>query len=89
MSPEQVRGQAVDARTDVFSFGVVLYEMLAGRQPFAGISASDVIAEILKAEPAPLASNVPPALTQIVNRALRKDCAERYANGAECAKRCG
>ena len=51
MSPEQARGQAVDARTDIWSFGCVLYEMLARRQPFPGATTSDIIAKILEREP--------------------------------------
>ena len=81
MSPEQVRGQKVDARTDIFSLGVVLYEMLAGRAPFAGASNADVIAAVLQTEPLPLARHsreVPEALAWIVTKALRKDRAERY-----------
>ena len=54
MSPEQARGQKVDHRTDIFSLGVVLYEMLAGRRPFEGATTSDVIAALLTAEPPPL-----------------------------------
>jgi serine/threonine protein kinase len=81
MSPEQVRGQKVDARTDIFSLGVVLYEMLAGRAPFAGISNADVLAAVLQTEPLPLARHsreVPEALGWIVSKALRKERAERY-----------
>src|SRR2546425_9328140 len=65
MSPEQARGVAVDARSDIFSLGVVIYEMLAGRAPFEGETASDVIASILKTDPLPLArysSEVSPEL---------------------------
>jgi Tol biopolymer transport system component len=81
MSPEQARGLEVDARSDVFSLGVVLYELVAGRPPFAGTTASDVIAAILTTEPPPLVRSVPevPAeLERIVRKALRKDPGERY-----------
>jgi class 3 adenylate cyclase len=81
MSPEQARGQKVDHRTDIFSLGVLLYEMIAGRRPFAGATTSDVIAAILTAEPAPLSQRWPdvaPELERIVSKALRKDCEERY-----------
>ena len=81
MSPEQVRGREVDQRTDIWSLGVTLYEMIAGRCPFAGESRSDVIAAILAREPAPLARfdpHVPSELQRIVGKALRKDRDERY-----------
>ena len=81
MSPEQVRGQEVDQRTDIWSLGVMLYEMVAGRCPFAGESRSDVLAAILDREPAPLARfdpDVPSELQRIVGKALRKDRDERY-----------
>ena len=71
MSPEQARGQEVDARSDLFSFGVVLYEMLTGRAPFSGANALDVISNILKTEPAPLSSyapDTPPELQRLVNK---------------------
>jgi serine/threonine protein kinase/Flp pilus assembly protein TadD len=78
MSPEQVRGQGVDVRTDLFSFGVVLYEMLAGRLPFEGATVSDMIATILTGEPAPLDENTPPELQRIVRKSLQKKADERY-----------
>ena len=81
MSPEQARAEKVDARTDIFSLGVVLYEMVTGRFPFAGTTASEVIAAILRDEPPPLAewlADAPAELGHIVSTALRKDRAERY-----------
>ncbi|MBA4122917.1 MAG: serine/threonine-protein kinase [Acidobacteria bacterium] len=81
MSPEQARGLPVDARTDIFSLGVVFYEMLTGTQPFAGETTSDVIAAILRSEPQPLSIHVPNAsveLEHIVKKALGKDREERY-----------
>ncbi|HEX3232489.1 MAG TPA: serine/threonine-protein kinase, partial [Pyrinomonadaceae bacterium] len=81
MSPEQLRGQKVDARADIFSLGVVLYEVIAGRSPFAGSTQADRIAAILEREPEPLSdyrSDVPRDLERIVTRALRKDRDARY-----------
>ena len=78
MSPEQARGKEVDARTDIFSLGAVLYEMLTGRVPFAGETTSDVIADILKAEPAPVDADTPSELQRIVRKSLQKNADERY-----------
>lgn len=81
MSPEQARGLAVDERTDVFSFGVVLYEMIAGKTPFAGESLSDTLANLMSLEPQPLArfsSGVPDELQRIAAKTLRKNTEERY-----------
>ena len=77
MSPEQARGEKVDARTDIFSLGVMLYELTAGRAPFAGATTSEVIAAILRDEPPPL-TEAAPELQRIVSQALHKDRAERY-----------
>lgn len=81
MSPEQARAQPVDGRTDIFSLGVVLYEMVTGHLPFQGETTSDVIASILKTEPESLErylDDVPGELQRIVSKALRKDREERY-----------
>ena len=81
MSPEQARGLPVDARSDIFSLGSVIYEMLASRKPFEGETPSDVVAAILKTEPPPLVHLVPglpSELVRIVGKTLRKDREERY-----------
>jgi serine/threonine protein kinase/tetratricopeptide (TPR) repeat protein len=86
MSPEQARGKEVDARTDIFSFGVVLHEMLVGQSPFAGETSSDVIAAILRAEPRPPSSlnkKIPSELDRIVGKTLAKDRRARYQTATE------
>lgn len=86
MSPEQARGRGVDARTDLFSLGVVLYEMLTGRNPFEGETAMDVIAAILHTEPAPvrqLTPEVPFEIERITNKLLKKKRDERYQTASD------
>src|SRR3989441_7095078 len=82
MSPEQARGLAVDARTDIFSLGIVLYEMVAGRLPFDGSNRNEIMASVLSdKEPQPLtrySSEAPNGLGRIVSKALRKNRDERY-----------
>ena len=86
MSPEQARGQRVDGRTDIFSLGIVLYELIAGQRPFSGSTPSDMIASLLATEPPKLSAklpNVPPELERIVNRMLVKDRELRYQTAQE------
>lgn len=81
MSPEQLQGKEVDARSDLFSFGCVFYEMLTGRRAFEGPNAATVIAAILDKEPAPLP--VPPALDRVVRTCLNKDPGQRFQTALE------
>src|ERR1017187_9932718 len=86
MSPEQVRGVALDGRSDIFSFGAVLYEMVAGPPPFEGATQSDVVAEILKTDPRPLeqvAPAAPAGLGRISATAMKKDRGQRYQSARE------
>ena len=85
MSPEQARGLQVDTRSDIFAFGCVLYEMLSGRQLFAGETASDILAGVLKTEPdwTRLPSNTPPAVRRLLDRCLRKDRRRRLQTAAD------
>jgi eukaryotic-like serine/threonine-protein kinase len=81
MSPEQSRGKEVDARTDLWSVGVVLYEMLSGKTPFDGETMTDILANIIYKEPLSISEkveNCPPELHRIVKKSLRKDREERY-----------
>lgn len=82
MSPEQATGQETDFRTDIFSFGIVLYEMLAGRRPFEGRSSMEVIASILRSEPRPL-REIPPQLLAIISKTLEKNRDDRYQNAGD------
>lgn len=81
MSPEQARGTALDARSDVFSFGAVLYEMLSGRRAFAGGSMVDILSAVVRDEPAPL--EAPEPLARIVSRCLHKSLTLRFQTMAE------
>ena len=89
MSPEQAEGKPVDARSDVFSFGSVLYEMLTARRPFLGESSAALLSAIMRDDPKPLSEvrrDVPPEVRRIVTRCLKKEPAARYASGAELAQ---
>lgn len=81
MSPEQAKGERVDARTDIFSLGIVIYEMLTGKTPFAGNSVSEILVNLMTAEPKPLSQfvrDIPEEIEHIVCKMLRKNKDERY-----------
>src|SRR5271166_6658400 len=86
MSPEQVRGKELDARTDLFSFGAVLYEMCTGTLPFRGDTAAVIFHAILERQPVPavrIKPEVPPKLEEIINKCLEKDRNLRYKHGSD------
>ena len=86
MSPEQVRGRQLDGRTDLFSYGVVLYEMVTGEKPFAGQNVTTIIYKIMNEEPIPpreLDESIHPGVSAIISKSLAKRPEERYQSGAE------
>jgi eukaryotic-like serine/threonine-protein kinase len=86
MSPEQVRGDGLDPRTDIFSFGLLLYEMSTGRQAFSGGTGGVIIEAVLTRSPVPVRSinpAIPPRLEEIIDKALHKDRAQRYQHAAD------
>ena len=88
MSPEQARGKGMDSRSDIFSFGSTLYEMITGRTPFAGRTATDTISQVLNQEPMPavnLNPDVPESLQWILSKCLNKDPSERYQDARDIA----
>src|SRR5579862_3662670 len=88
MSPEQVRGKSADHRSDIFSFGSILYEMVSGKRAFHGDSPADTMSAILKEDPPELSEtgrNIPPALQRIVNHCLEKNPGQRFQSAGDVA----
>ncbi|HTC35419.1 MAG TPA: protein kinase [Bryobacteraceae bacterium] len=85
MSPEQVRGKVADARSDIFSFGAILYEVVAGLRAFHGDSSVEMMNAILKEDPPPITGNVPPAIERVIRRCLEKAPDERFQSARDLA----
>jgi sugar lactone lactonase YvrE len=85
LSPEQVRGDSVDARSDIFSLGAVIYELAEGKSAFTRGKAIEVLSAILREEPARLTADIPPPLDRIIRRCLEKDPQRRFENAASVA----
>ena len=88
MSPEQLRGQGVDHRSDIFSFGCVLFEMLTGERAFRGLTAADTVSAILHTDPveaSPAGATIPPALSRTIRHCLEKDAEERFQSAKDLA----
>ncbi len=86
MAPEQIEGEEADARSDIFAFGVVLYEMLTGRKPFTGKTPASVMGAILKEDPSPVTAldpSLPPAVDRIIRRSLAKDPEDRWQSARD------
>lgn len=83
MSPEQALGRKCDSRSDIFSLGVVLYEMLSGRRPFDGTSTPDLFQQIVQRQPPPLKDSIPAALRDLVDKALEKEPSHRYQSARD------
>src|SRR5262249_57179292 len=88
MAPEQVRGRSADARSDIFAFGAIFYEMLSGRRAFHGDSAADTMSAILKEDPPDLSltdQNISPGLERIVRHCLEKNPEQRFHSAHDLA----
>ena len=85
MAPEQVRGEVVDTRADVFALGTVCYEMLAGRRAFTGDTSVEVMAAIVRSDPPELSAETPPALNRVIRRCLEKQPSQRFQSAADVA----
>jgi serine/threonine protein kinase len=86
MSPEQALGQPIDRRSDIFSLGIILYELLCGRRAFDGKNVEEILAKVVAANPTPLEkirSDIPAALLAVVRRAMTKDIDQRYQSAGE------